>query len=110
LSFSSKESEKILTSSMGDKYSSIGAYLTRFSSEPGCFGLSCVVEDKELVSKVIHLRVKYIPGSGFEFGQKIYASFADFENAVKASYSLTKIVPSHHLGSDQTFGYVETLK
>ncbi len=83
-----------------------GTYLTRFSSEPGSFGLSCVVAEG-FATKVLHFRIKYTPGLGYEFDEKLFVTFDDFVEEVRGRYGLTSVLPASDFGNSNTSAYVD---
>lgn len=94
------DSEKLLASKPP------GTFLTRFSSEPGSFGLSCVVSE-EFVTKVLHFRIKYTPGLGYEFDEKLFLTFDEFVEEVRGRYGLTTVLPASDFGNNNSAAYVD---
>jgi len=103
---SKTDSEKLLANK------SVGAYLLRFSSEPGNFGMSCVSK-KSNAKTTLHFRVKYIPTVGYEMDNRIFSSIDDFIEEVTPLYALKQVVecdPHPILNSFGTSPYEDKFK
>ncbi|KAL6056545.1 Dual specificity protein kinase [Balamuthia mandrillaris] len=56
-----------------------GAFLIRFSSQPGCFTISSITKKR----KIVHQRIMYNPGKGFTFWENRYSSLSNLIKAEK---------------------------